>query len=40
MGRVGSAADNATMESFFSPLQTNVPNRQSWRTRKHRRSRS
>ena len=33
MGRVGSAADNAAMESFFSLLQNNVLNRQSWATR-------
>lgn len=33
MGRVGSAADNAAMESFFSLLQKNVLDRQSWRTR-------
>jgi putative transposase len=33
MGRVASAGDNAAMESFFSLLQTNVLNRQSWTTR-------
>lgn len=33
MGRVASAGDNAAMESFFSLLQTNVLNRQSWATR-------
>ena len=33
MGRVGAAADNAAMESFFSLLQNNVLNRQSWATR-------
>jgi len=33
MGQVGSAADNAAMESFFSLLQNNVLNRQRWRTR-------
>jgi len=33
MGRVGSAADNAAMESFFSLLQNNVLNRKRWRTR-------
>ena len=33
MGQVGTAADNAAMESFFSLLQNNVLNRQRWRTR-------
>jgi transposase InsO family protein len=33
MGQVGSAGDNAAMESFFSLLQKNVLNRQSWDTR-------
>lgn len=33
MGRVGAAGDNAAMESFFSLLQKNVLNRQSWTTR-------
>ena len=33
MGRVGAAADNAAMESFFSLLQKNVLNRRSWDTR-------
>ena len=33
MGRVASAGDNAAMESFFSLLQKNVLNRQSWATR-------
>lgn len=33
MGRVGGAGDNAAMESFFSLLQKNVLNRQSWSTR-------
>jgi transposase InsO family protein len=33
MGQVGSAADNAAMESFFSLLQKNVLDRQPWRTR-------
>jgi putative transposase len=33
MGRAGSAADNAAMESFFSLLQKNVLNRRSWATR-------
>ena len=33
MGQVGSAGDNAAMESFFSLLQKNVLNRQVWNTR-------
>jgi transposase InsO family protein len=33
MGQVGSAGDNAAMESFFSLLQKNVLNRQSRATR-------
>jgi putative transposase len=33
MGQVGSAGDNAAMESFFALLQKNVLNRQSWATR-------
>ena len=33
MGRVGSAGDNAAMESFWSLLQTNVLNQRRWRTR-------
>jgi len=33
MGRVGAAADNAAMESFFALLQNNVLDRQRWRTR-------
>jgi putative transposase len=33
MGQVGSAGDNAAMESFFSLLQKNVLNRQPWHTR-------
>jgi transposase InsO family protein len=33
MGQVGSAGDNAAMESCFSLLQNNVLNRQSWDTR-------
>jgi putative transposase len=33
MGQVGSAGDNAAMESFFSLLQKNVFNRQAWDTR-------
>lgn len=33
MGQVGSAGDNAAMESFFSLLQHNVLNRRRWETR-------
>jgi putative transposase len=33
MGQVGSGGDNAAMESFFSLLQKNVQNRQTWDTR-------
>jgi transposase InsO family protein len=33
MGQVASAADNASMESFFALLQKNVLNRQRWATR-------
>ena len=33
MGQVGSAGDNAAMESFFALLQKNVLNRQRWSTR-------
>jgi putative transposase len=33
MGRVAAYADNAAMESFFSLLQKNVPNRRRWATR-------
>src|SRR5215213_6553396 len=33
MGRVGTCADNAAMESFFSLLQKNVLNRRCWPTR-------
>ncbi|MFN8549736.1 MAG: IS3 family transposase [Candidatus Eisenbacteria bacterium] len=33
MGRVGAAADNAAMESFFSLLQKNVLDRRTWATR-------
>ena len=32
MGQVGSAGDNAAMESFFSLLQKNVLNRRRWET--------
>jgi putative transposase len=33
MGRVGTCADNAAMESFFSLLQKNVLNRKRWGSR-------
>jgi transposase InsO family protein len=33
MGQVGSAGDNAAMESFFALLQHNVLNRRRWTTR-------
>ncbi|WP_408581747.1 integrase core domain-containing protein [Mycobacterium marinum] len=33
MGQVGSAGDNAAMESFLSLLQRNVLDRQRWPTR-------
>jgi transposase InsO family protein len=33
MGQVGSAGDNAAMESFFALLQRNVLDRQRWETR-------
>ena len=33
MGQVGSAGDNAAMESFFGLLQNNVLDRQRWTTR-------
>ena len=33
MGQVGSAGDNAAMESFFAVLQKNVLDRQRWATR-------
>lgn len=33
MGQVGTAGDNAAMESFFSLLQKNVLDRQVWDTR-------
>ncbi len=33
MGRVGTCADNAAMESFFALLQKNVLDRQAWATR-------
>lgn len=34
IGGVGTAGDNAAMESFWSPLQTNVLNQQRWATRR------
>jgi transposase InsO family protein len=34
MGRVGSAYDNAMMESFFSTLQRELLDRRQWQTRK------
>lgn len=33
MGQVGSAGDNAAMESFVALLQKNVLNRRRWATR-------
>lgn len=33
MGQVGTAGDNAAIESFFSLLQKNVLNRRRWDTR-------
>ena len=33
MGAVGTAADNAMMESFWARLQVEVLNRQRWKTR-------
>ena len=33
MGNVGTAADNAAMESFFALLQKNVLNTRRWNTR-------
>ncbi|WP_437773525.1 IS3 family transposase [Arthrobacter sp. KNU40] len=38
MGRVGACADDAAMESFFSLLQKNVLDRQSWLTHQELRS--
>ncbi len=37
MGQVGSAGDNAAMESFFALLQRNVLDRRHWATRDERR---
>lgn len=33
MGQVGSAGDNAVMDSFFALLQRNVLDRRAWQTR-------
>jgi putative transposase len=33
MGQIGSAGDNAAMESFFSVLQEDVLKRRTWTTR-------
>ena len=33
MGRVGTAGDNAAMESFFALLQKHVLDRRTWPTR-------
>ena len=33
MGQVGSAGDNAAMESFFALVQKNILNRRRWATR-------
>jgi putative transposase len=33
MGTVGEAYDNAVIESFWGRMQTELPNRQRWRTR-------
>ena len=38
MGQVGSAGDNAAMESFFALLQKNVLDRQRWNTREELRT--
>ena len=35
MGQVGSAGDNAAMESFFALLQNNVLNRRRWASRQN-----
>jgi len=40
MGRTGTCADNAAMESFFSLLQKNVLDRQRWSSRRSYASRS
>ena len=33
MGQVGSAGDNAVMDSFFALLQRNALDRRAWQTR-------
>ena len=33
MGQVGSAGDNAAMDSFFALLQRNALDRRAWQTR-------
>jgi putative transposase len=33
MGRIGDAYDNGMMESFWARMQTELLNRQKWRTR-------
>jgi putative transposase len=33
MGQVGSAGDNAAVDSFFALLQRNVLDRRAWQTR-------
>lgn len=38
MGRIGSAGDNAAMESFLALLQKNLRNRQAWENRDQLRS--
>lgn len=38
MGQVGTSADNAAMESFFSLLQNNVLNRRRWESRQQLRT--
>jgi transposase InsO family protein len=35
MGTVGDGYDNAVIESFWGRLQTELLNRQKWRTRPH-----
>lgn len=40
MGRVGTAGDNAAMESFFTLLQKNVVDRRRWGPEKNCASRS
>ena len=38
MGQVGTSADNAAMESFFSLLQNNVLDRHRWHSRQQLRT--